>query len=266
MMHNHRLLVLLLIVVPISSCLSQQQTQSITEAGIDKDGNIYVGSDVGRTIKMSTVQHCIEARSAEDRQTIGCSVARGGKPEEAMQSTRLEVFLRNGKLIAIETETPMDWHFWQRGKQVAVHTRSNDGKDHYALFDTVSGSSVEELTDPLDGASLPQWAKSIAQIEDESVPVGEDLTRERTKWIAKALRQIGKVEPGMKRQDLLNIFTTEGGLSTRFQRTYVYTECPYIKVNVGFKPARQKETSLEEDPDDIIESISQPFLAWSVMD
>jgi len=97
--------------------------------------------------------------------------------------------------------------------------------------------------------------------------MGDDYARERTKWVAKVLRQITKIEPGMKRRDLLKVFTTEGGLSTRFQHTYVYSECPFIKVNVRFKAAANNEGSgVEEEPDDIIESVSQPYLAWSVMD
>jgi hypothetical protein len=46
----------------------------------------------------------------------------------------------------------------------------------------------------------------------------------------------------------------------------VHTECPYIKVNVRFKVVSAESLELNEDPDDIIESISQPYLAWGVMD
>jgi len=76
---------------------------------------------------MATVAHCTEARFADDRQTVGCSVARGTTPEEAMQSLRLEIYLRNGKKEIIETETPMDWHFWRDGQQVAVYSRLREG-------------------------------------------------------------------------------------------------------------------------------------------
>jgi hypothetical protein len=92
------------------------------------------------------------------------------------------------------------------------------------------------------------------------------LAEERTRWIAKVLRQIGKIKLGMGRKDLLAVFTTEGGISTRTQRTYVYTECPYIKVTVRFKAVSGESVGLDEDPDDIIESVSQPYLGWSVMD
>lgn len=235
------------------------------EAGIDSEGNIYVASDAGKRINMSTVGHCMGATFADDRQTVGC-VARSTKPEEAAQSWRLEIYLRNGKKQIIETETLMDWHFWRDGQQVAVHVHSIDAKGHYALYDAASAHLVEELPEPENESQLPEWAKGPAQIQDESVPVGDEYNRERTKWIAKVLRQIEKIKPGMKRQDLLKVFTTEGGISTRFQRTYVYSECPYIKVNVRFKAGTNESSGTEEDSDDIIESISQPYLAWSVID
>lgn len=250
----------------VTPCMAQQQRDYTTEAGIDSDGNIYVASDEGKRIYMSTVARCIEALQAANRQTFGCSVARGAKPEEAMQSSRLEIYLRNGKKQIIETETPMGWHFWRDGQQVAVYFHSPDGKGRYALYDAASAHLVEELAEPENESLLPEWAKGPAQVQDESVPMGDEYNRERTKWISKVLRQIEKIKPGMTRQDLLKVFTTEGGLSTRFQRTYVYSECPYIKVNVRFKAATNESSGMEEDSGDIIESISQPYLAWGVMD
>src|SRR5258708_28057683 len=236
----------LLSVAVAAPCVAQQGRDYTTEAGVDSDGNIYVVSDAGKRIKMATVGHCLEARFADDKQTVGCSVARGTKPEEAMQSLRLEIYLRNGKKEIIETETPMDWHFWRDGQQVAVYARLLDGKERYALYDSGSARLIEELTGPSDESLLPEWAKSRAQVQDESVPMGDDYARERTKWVAKVLRQITTIEPGMKRRDLLKVFTTEGGLSTRFQHTYVYSECPYIKVNVRFKASHNKENGLED--------------------
>jgi len=250
----------------VTPCMAQQRRDYTTEAGIDSDGNIYVASDAGKRINMSTLGHCIDARQAPDRQTVGCSIARGTKPEEAMQSVRLEIYLRNGKKQIIETETPMDWHFWRDGQQVAVYSHSLDGKGHYGLYDAASAHLVEELAEPENESLLPEWAKGPAQIQDESLPVGDEYNQERFNWIAKVLRQIQKIKPGMKRQDLLKVFTTEGGISTRFQRTYVYSGCPYIKVNVRFKAATNESNGMEEDTDDIIESISQPYLQWSVMD
>ena len=110
------------------------------------------------------------------------------------------------------------------------------------------------------------YNKGQALIQDESVLMSAALNEERTKWIGKILRQIGTIEPGMRRSDLLRVFKTEGGLSNPTQRTCVYIECSYIRVSVRFKAATTESPGLGDNPDDIIESISQPYLGWSVMD
>lgn len=88
------------------------------------------------------------------------------------------------------------------------------------------------------------------------------IDSEHTKWIASALRSMQTISVGMTRSDLLTVFTTEGGLSTTSQRTYVYQQCPYIKVDVKFAAASPDS----ELPTDKIVQISQPYLAWSVAD
>jgi len=40
------------------------------------------------------------------------------------------------------------------------------------------------------------------------------------------------IRSGMTRADLIKVFTTEGGLSTPFQQTFVGRDCSYFKVNV----------------------------------
>ena len=91
-------------------------------------------------------------------------------------------------------------------------------------------------------------------------------------WVAETLKSMSTVKPGMTRNDLLKVFTTEGGLSTPLQRTYVSRECPYFKVDVEFeaagRPARDQNgrATLVEDGRDIIIKMSTPYLALSVMD
>ena len=95
---------------------------------------------------------------------------------------------------------------------------------------------------------------------------------EQKEWIANSLREMQKIKVGMTRADLLTVFTTEGGLSTGLQRTYVYRECHYIKVDVEFeavgRPARDVagRVTLHEDSRDVIKKISRPYLEWSVTD
>lgn len=97
-------------------------------------------------------------------------------------------------------------------------------------------------------------------------------SEENTKWISDSLREMKTIEVGKTRADLLKVFTTEGGISTVFSRTYVYRKCPYIKVDVEFenvgKPTRNAEgrVIIEESDKDTIKTISKPYLEWSVID
>jgi hypothetical protein len=85
---------------------------------------------------------------------------------------------------------------------------------------------------------------------------------EHTKWIDNTLRSIQRIKVGGTRSELLMVFTTEGGLSTASQRTYVYRHCPHIKVDVKFAaPGGGKEL-----PTDKIVDISRPYLDWSIVD
>ena len=70
----------------------------------------------------------------------------------------------------------------------------------------------------------------------------------------------------MTREDLSKVFTAEGGLSFRLHRTYVYKQCPYIKVTVEFEAAANPDDGLTEMPEDRIAKISMPFLQYSIMD
>ena len=80
------------------------------------------------------------------------------------------------------------------------------------------------------------------------------------------------VKPGMTRDDLLKVFTTEGGLSTGLRRTFVSRDCPYFKVDVEFQTVgrpdqdRDGRVPLSEDGRDIIVKISSPYLQFRIVD
>ena len=94
----------------------------------------------------------------------------------------------------------------------------------------------------------------------------------QTEWVAGALKRMQTVKVGMTRAQLLSVFTIEGGLSTPSWQTFVYRDCPYIKVDVKFHPLgrgapdRNGRRSMTESSADIITAISKPYLAWSVAD
>src|SRR5215216_5792725 len=97
----------------------------------------------------------------------------------------------------------------------------------------------------------------------------DQISEEHNVWVAQSLKRMESVKPGMTRADLIKVFTVEGGLSTGLQRTYVYRECPYFKVDVEFaavgRPPRDTNgrVTLVESDSDIIKSISRPYLGWS---
>jgi hypothetical protein len=87
---------------------------------------------------------------------------------------------------------------------------------------------------------------------------------EHAEWLAKSMREMATIKPGMTRGDLLKVFEEEGGLSTRTQRRYVYRGSLYLKVDVTFEPVGDDKKG--ESPQDKIAKISKPFLEWSILD
>jgi hypothetical protein len=80
------------------------------------------------------------------------------------------------------------------------------------------------------------------------------------------------IKPGMTRETLLRVFTTEGGVFTGLQRTFVSRDCPYFKVDVKFQAAGRPNrdgdgrVTMIEGSQDIILEISRPYLQFSVLD
>ena len=101
---------------------------------------------------------------------------------------------------------------------------------------------------------------AVASIEHRKNP--SHTYREHYEWISSALRPMEEIRVGMIRSDLMKVFQEEGGISTTSQRTYVYRQCPFIKVDVEFAASSRDE----EHPTEKILKISRPYLAWTVGD
>jgi hypothetical protein len=82
---------------------------------------------------------------------------------------------------------------------------------------------------------------------------------EHSQWVSSVLAWIATIKPGMTRSDLLRVFTTEGGLSTRTHRTYVLKQCRTVKVDVEFSISGN-------EAEDKITQISKPYLDYGVYD
>lgn len=208
------------------------------------------------TMTGAAEDHCsVTQESAPDSRTFACQVW-DRDPEQFARPAKIEIF-RDRRLIAIITpgKPIAEWHFWKNGEQISVHA-----SDTYRLYDTTTGKQIAQAAWTEHGTDLPAWAKDRVELEDESVPEGPAYVQQRTLWIAKVLRQIEAIHPGMTRRDLESIMTHEGGIRTREQERYVYKGCPLIKVDVVFAPVGA------DNEDDPIVSISQPFLQFFITD
>ncbi|HUJ41276.1 MAG TPA: hypothetical protein VLW54_12080 [Candidatus Acidoferrales bacterium] len=114
------------------------------------------------------------------------------------------------------------------------------------------------------GASSPDTRGRLA--------LQEQCSHDHRVWVGRVLQEMHTIQPGMTRKDLLEVFTTEGGLSTGLQRTYVSRECEYFKIDVEFEAvgrpghAEEGRVTLDEDDRDVIVKISRPYLDFSHMD
>ena len=123
-----------------------------------------------------------------------------------------------------------------------------------------------------DGAS--RYAPASGQLDTAYQSVrtsiidcpGLQVDRALTGQLEDVLKKCQTIKPGMTRAELSQIFTIEGGLSTATHRTYVYSACPFIMVDVDFKLSDPKQNVLEEKPTDTILTISKPYLDWQISD
>jgi hypothetical protein len=92
----------------------------------------------------------------------------------------------------------------------------------------------------------------------------------RAAWVAESLKRMLSIKPGMSRNQLSSVFTTEGGLQfSALQRTYVSRDCPFFKVDVTFRRAADvnaKPGRLEELDSDLITAVSRPYLEFTIAD
>jgi hypothetical protein len=95
-------------------------------------------------------------------------------------------------------------------------------------------------------------------------------SQDHVAWVAEALKRMQTIRPGMTREDLLKVFTTEGGMFSETRRTFVSRDCPFFKVDVLFDAVAPRanggRVTFEELPQDIIVRISRPYLEFRVSD
>jgi len=86
----------------------------------------------------------------------------------------------------------------------------------------------------LAGAASLDLSTLFANSEDQA-------SRNNVAWVRDTLEKMQTIVPGMTREALYRVFTTEGGLSTGLRRTFVSRDCPYFKVDVEFQAVGRPE-------------------------
>jgi hypothetical protein len=89
-------------------------------------------------------------------------------------------------------------------------------------------------------------------------------------WVEESLTRMLTIKVGMTRNQLLKIFTPQGGVYSAKERQFVSRDCGYFKVNVKFRRAavdsQIDEGESSELHDDVITSISVPFMGYMIFD
>ena len=84
--------------------------------------------------------------------------------------------------------------------------------------------------------------------------------------VTAALQAVGQIKKGRKRADVEKEFSEQGGLSGRNETIYVYKLCPLIKVRVFFSPSTDQKGSRKSRLDDMVRSVSTPYIEYPVKD
>lgn len=129
------------------------------------------------------------------------------------QDTQARIFLANNHRCRLIEAQPMS------GFSVRLSNAGRATMQRRRMFALLASAAI-------GGANV--LPASATRDEGESSPA-------HLAWVAEVLKRMQTIKPGMTRKTLLRVFTTEGGLSTGLQRTFVSRDCPYFKIDVEFQ-------------------------------
>lgn len=254
-----------LFVAFVSATLTYAQQTGLT---LDANGNITLISSKGDHTILAEHSHCNEIRGTPDGEMLVCFVSRGADDHGFLPQFEIEIYHADGQKQVLGPGGPIrEWHFWDEDRQIALSFTASNGHISDALYDAQTGNLVETVEEPAVLSHLPQWAKTQLQIDDESVPTDERSQEMESKWLAKTFRQIESIMPGMHRRDLDSLFRHDGGIQFGpSEDRYVFKACSLIKIDVRFALTAKSADAFHENPDDVITSVSKPYLEYPMTD
>jgi len=82
-----------------------------------------------------------------------------------------------------------------------------------------------------------------------------------------AIEAVAKIHRGMTRSEVEKSFVVDGGLFSRQQTRYSFRLCPLIKTDISFDLDPEKRGSfVTGSPNDVVSSVSKPYLEYPVKD
>ena len=262
---EQRCLAILLLVALTCGVGAPAQKPGLT---LESNGNLLLIRKDGHRTALAEHGHCIEGSGAPKNEYFVCLVSRGISDQGFLPVFQIEIYESDGRKLILEPGGPIrEWHLWNNYRQIAIaFDKTSNGVAH-ALYDARTGKLLHQFDDPVSPSLLPQWAKSRLQIDNESIPMDQLSQEIRSKWITKLLMQVQTIKPGMHRRDLVQFFRLDGGFNPiDHQYRFVLKECTTIKIDVSFKDFNGNIPLQKEDLDDVIETVSRPYLQFPIFD
>jgi hypothetical protein len=121
------------------------------------------------------------------------------------------------------------------------------------LYAALVGTAV------LATSTLPAPPHAETPLPEESLVLSPQM-RQRMDWMEKCLQEIETIKVGATRKDVAKVFTRDGGFQPLNPIKLVYRRFHYIKVDVKFKAGKDAAGRAILKSDDVLVSISKPYL------
>jgi hypothetical protein len=226
----------------------------------DRDQLLRIGNIIGGKAYLDRLRPVFVSLSDPERKRLRLR----DKEEPGLIAGRLDplvVVLPVGS--SYSTVLPMKRLVSLEASSRSLETLASVQSEVFVELDVAAGACP--LYGPPNTNMIDCWHGKLVSaplvLGDEWARAGDN---DQARWIVEVLRSIQTIKVGMTRQELRQVFTTEGGISYVGGRRYVHRQCAYIKVDVEF--ARTHEGQWNELPTDRVTKISRPFLEWSILD
>ena len=103
----------------------------------------------------------------------------------------------------------------------------------------------------------------VSALSNSSASAQADNCESHIHWVANVLTRMSTLKVGSTRNEVLKLFTPEGGVSQGQRETFASRDCPYFKIDVEYMSGWP---SRGYDDDSPIVKMTKPYLGFSTED